>query len=391
MPVVLTVGEPARVPFRGLPRLDAQHEDDQPAERQPPLPPDAPLLEHLGVQARDVHRRKHGDEADHDGPEEELVLPDVAEEGERAGHEGAVLAAAVAERVEIKHAVAEVLELPGGDEDLPGELGEDGRAGAEDDVADVAAVAIAVDPEVPLAVADAVDDDDEGEQRRRTHDQAVDQHVDDDLPREDALLRVVGRAVHHGRGGLLAAETEGGKRRGQHVDPENLQRRQREHGRVGPVLERESDDQEHDFADVRGEQVEDELLDVFEHASALLDGVDDTGEVVVRKYDVGGCLRNVGPAHTHGDTNIGGPEGRGVVDTVTGHGTVAIATVEGGDHASLRLRGAASDHKGQTGHSIDLLVGHAVELGCGFDERSSLLSGQRSEVLRDNADFLGDG
>ena len=230
------------------------------------------MLEDLRVQPGDIHGGEHADGADGHGVKEETVFINVFEEREVAAAVGPF-------RIERKHAAAQVFEFPRADEDQPGEFGEDGGARAEHGIAAGTVVAVAVDAEV--GVAGAVDDDDEGEEGAGAHDGAVDQHVDDDLGGEDAVFGAVGRPTHDVVAGFFAAQTEGREGGGEHVDPEDLERGQGEDGEAGFVLEPEADDEEDDFGDVGGEEVQDELLDVVEHAPAFFDRVDDAGEIVV--------------------------------------------------------------------------------------------------------------
>ena len=54
---------------------------------------------------------------------------------------------------------------------------------------------------------------------------------------------------------------------------------------------------------VLGEQMKNELLNVVEHAAALLDSVKDRGEVVVGQNNVGSILGYIGSS-THTNTDI---------------------------------------------------------------------------------------
>src|SRR5262249_29775583 len=73
----------------------------------------------------------------------------------------------------------------------------------------------------------------------------------------------------------------------------------------------ERDEQDEHEADVLGEVVVD--------LSALLDGINDGGEVVVGEDHAPSVLRHVGTA-THGDADVCRFDRRGVVDPVAGHG-----------------------------------------------------------------------
>ena len=174
---------------------------------------------------------------------------------------------------------------------------------------------------------------------------------------------VVRGAAHDAGAGWLAAETEGGEGGCEHVDPEDLQRAEGEDGEAAVVLEAEADDQEHHFADVGGQEVQDELVDVVGHAAAFFDGGDYAGEVVVREDDVCGALCDVGSGEAHGYADVCGLEGGRVVDAVARHCGEGVAAVEGGDHAGFGVGGAACDDEGQHGQGVDLDVCHGVEFG----------------------------
>src|SRR5436190_532907 len=71
---------------------------------------------------------------------------------------------------------------------------------------------------------------------------------------------------------------------------------------------------------VEGYEVEERALDVVEDVAAFADGRDDGGEVVIEQDEIGGSACDISAALSHGDADIGAPQGRRVVDTVTGHG-----------------------------------------------------------------------
>ena len=162
-----------------------------------------------GVEAGDVDRRKNAQRANYHRPEQELVLPDVVEEGE----------AACAFGIKGEHGSREALAFPGEDENEPGQFGEDGSSRAEYNVTGGVVGPVAVVAEAVLTR--AVYNEDEGHQCADAHDRAIDEHVGDDLPREDAFLGVVWWPLEDVRGCLLLSEAESREGRGEHVDPED--------------------------------------------------------------------------------------------------------------------------------------------------------------------------
>ena len=157
---------------------------------------------------------------------------------------------------------------------------------------------------------------------------------------EDGLAPRFGDPVHEP--GRLEVEAEGETEGGVHeeVDPQHLGRVEgRSRGDVEErgTQEREDEDDEEDEheADVLGEIVED--------LAALLDRVDDRGEVVVGEDHPRGVLGHLGAA-PHGDPDVGRLDGRGVVDAVAGHGHDLTLRLEGVDEQHLVLGRDPAEH-----------------------------------------------
>lgn len=189
------------------------------------------------------------------------------------------------------------LQLKGVEKDLEDQGSEHGRTSSEHEVADGAGVVVASFTEV--AISPAVNDDDEleeksgkgdklkknrthAQQASATHHESVGHGIDNNRPGEDTMLQVMRRSQHDRRLGGFQTETEGGRRRRQHVHPQDTERRQWEDGVLGVVDKGETEDEEQDFGDVGGEQVEDESLDVDEDPSSFLDSGTDRVEVTVK-------------------------------------------------------------------------------------------------------------
>ncbi|TFB02685.1 hypothetical protein CCMA1212_005469 [Trichoderma ghanense] len=377
-PLHVAVCQQPIVPLGQLPQLDACDIDQREAHGERPFPGNARVLEEARVEERDVDDGEDGQAAADDGPEEEAVAVNVLEEREEA----------VVVGVEPEHGTAEALELPRGNEDEPRQERKGRCSSAEHGNARVGKVRVAVRSEVP--VVGTVDDDAERAQATRPHEDAVHNHVDDDLVGEDASLLVLGRLAHDLGRRSLAAEPKRGEGRRDHVDPDDLERGHGEDGEAGAVDKGEADDEQDDLTDVGDEEMQDELLDVVEHAAALADGGDDGVELVVGEDDLGGRLGDVG-AGAHGDADVCAGERGRVVDAVARHGHEGAAAAEGLDHARLGVRGAAGDDERELFQGVNLGVGHLVEL-CRFDDdgRGHVL-GQDVEVSGDDADFFGDG
>ena len=126
--------------------------------------------------------------------------------------------------------------------------------------------------------------------------------------------------------GRIDAERQRGRAVGHEVDPQDLRRQQRQHDTPSPAAcqadqagQQHAEEHGHDLADVRRQQVAQELPDVGEDRPAFLDGGDDRGEVVVGEHHVGRLLRDVGAGDAHRDADVGGLQRRRVVDAVAGH------------------------------------------------------------------------
>ena len=110
--------------------------------------------------------------------------------------------------------------------------------------------------------------------------------------------------------GQRQAEQHGGG----HVDPEDLQRRDRQR--------RAGDDGGEDhqaLAEVGRQRPGDELHQVVVDAPPLLDGGLDGGEVVVGEHHRRRFLGHLGAGQAHGDADVGLLQRRRVVDAVAGH------------------------------------------------------------------------
>ena len=133
----------------------------------------------------DKHCWEDRQSANDNSPEEELIGPDIVEEGEFPCR---IIG------IECEHAASQALAFPGRDQDDPSQLREDGGAGPKHDVTGLVLGFVAVFSQA--IAAGAVDDEDEGREAAGGHYGAVDHHISYDLPSEDALFGVVGRSLH---------------------------------------------------------------------------------------------------------------------------------------------------------------------------------------------------
>ncbi len=124
-----------------------------------------------------------------------------------------------------------------------------------------------------------------------------------------------GRAVHD----IAFVRLEGNRERechgGDHVDPQNLRRRD---GQLQPE-ENGREDRER-LSAVRRHHEKDRLLDVVVHRASLSHGGADGCEVVVGEHHVRGFLGNLRALDTHGHADVGLLERGRVVHAVARHG-----------------------------------------------------------------------
>lgn len=265
------------------------------------------MFEDVVVDDGNVQGGEDGDETRNDGPEEELVPPDV---------DHPLGKVALAAGLHAEETAAHVDHFPGQEQREPCERHECGGAGSEDRVTLLRVGVVASRPEI--AVAKAVHDEQETRETQRAHPESVRDHIEHDFQGEDAALEVLGRAREDVGRCDFHAETHVGHAGGDHDDPQDFDGRKRKHGQTGAVFERQTDEQRACLCNVLGEQMQDEFLDVVEHAATFFDGVEDRGEVVVGQNDVGGVFSHVGPGHAHRYADVGNLQGGGVVDTVAG-------------------------------------------------------------------------
>ena len=94
---------------------------------------------------------------------------------------------------------------------------------------------------------------------------------------------------------------------------------------------------------VHGDEVGRGLLEVVEDAPAEPDRLDDRREVVVEEHQGRGLARDVGAAASHRDADVGGLQGRRVVDAVARHDDDLAPRLEGLDEPQLLRRNDARE------------------------------------------------
>ena len=176
---------PEHATLDSLPALDERYKAHDAAEDKAPLPRERHVSEDDLVDDRDVDDGERRADAGDDGPEQEAVLEQGVEDGEGAG---------VFFGVHVEQAAGQVLGFPGHDAEQDCEDGVCCGSSAEGEVASGVVAVVAVVAEV--AVACAVDDNDEAGETERAHASAVNELVDDELFGEDAGAETVRWAGH---------------------------------------------------------------------------------------------------------------------------------------------------------------------------------------------------
>ena len=219
----------------------------------------------------------------------------------------------------------------------------------------------------------------------------VEHEADDDLVTsltEDHLDHV---DVEQGSGGLfglpverplgsrVGSEGEGGESVHDQVDPQEL------HGgqdRLFLVRGDGGDKGQDDGGNVDRELELQELSDRVVDTSTPLDGEGQRGERVVHDDNVGSLLGDLGTRDTHGETNVGSLEGRGVVGSVTSD-TDDVAELSQRLYQETLVLGGRTGHDLKTGYNLEtFLVTEPSESGT-FDDDSTrgvhaTLDGDRS-------------
>ena len=226
------------------------------------------------------------------------------------------------------------------------------------------------------------------DQRDDGHDDADERDVDPHIAVDHVVGELARLAVHDVLGLRVDAHGQGRGGVGQQVDPQQLRGEQRQGHTGGLGLGDAQHAGQHDAAehgehltDVGAQQVAQELADVVEDAAAFAHGGHDGGEVVVRQDHLGGFLCDLSAGDAHGHADVGGLDGRGVVDAVAGHGGDVALTLQRGHNLELVLRGHTGVDGDLGGGLVELLVG---------GQRVQLVAGQRLAVLGDNAEVGGD-
>ena len=179
---------------------------------------------------------------------------------------------------------------------------------------------------------------------------------------EEARTRIAGGPAHEAALARLGHERGRGRQVHEQLHHDDLHRSEGH-------AQAEQHGEQHDRGERRlaRQVVAHRLAEVREEHPPLGHRPHDGREVVVGEDDVGRLAGHVRPAPAHGDADVRGREGGGVVDAVSRHRDALARGLPGGDDAQLVLgRGPRHDGSAAEGRA-QLLVGQAVQLHPGED------------------------
>jgi hypothetical protein len=130
---------------------------------------------------------------------------------------------------------------------------------------------------------------------------------------EMVSLGVTGISLHDIKLGVLVGERDGGYHISSQINAKDKHGGEREGD-----LEDNEEQEGGNLGNVRGEGVSDRFLQVIEDKATFFNTVHDGAEVIVEQDHITSVLSDL-RSTTHSNTDIGLLNGRGVIDTITGH------------------------------------------------------------------------
>jgi hypothetical protein len=168
-----------------FPAFNQRHEADHASKNQTPLPSQRHVSENDLVDDRDVDDGERGANTCNDGPEQEAILEQRVDDGERTG---------IFFRIHVEQATGQMFRFPCHDAEQDCQDAVRCGASTEGEVAGRIVAVVAVVPKV--AVASAVDYYHEANEAQRAHASAVNEFVDNQLFGEDSGAKAVRRPGH---------------------------------------------------------------------------------------------------------------------------------------------------------------------------------------------------
>mmetsp|Transcript_6507 Transcript_6507/g.15344 ORF Transcript_6507/g.15344 Transcript_6507/m.15344 type:complete len:829 (+) Transcript_6507:166-2652(+) len=222
--------------------------------------------------------------------------------------------------------------------------------------------------------------------------------------REERLVPRVRPALQHIRARVLGRERERRERVHDHVDPQQLDDRQR---RLGE--DRRAQNRDRARCQVHRELELEELADVVVDAPPPLDGRDDRLEVVVQDHNVCRLLRHLGSVDVHGEANVSLLQRGRVVGPIARHGhhlpvepaNLDARLLDTRDEHELVGGGGAREHAQLWPDLVELVLVDALlwvlrvlgreYAGAELLARHRNLAPRPLPVLRKDAGLAGDG
>ena len=199
-----------------------------------------------------------------------------------------------------------------------------------------------------------------GDQRHARHGQPDPQDMLPHAMRKYGLAGRSRRSLHNRPLRRLRGERQARKPIGDQIDPENVDRQQRN----GQPQERGQQNRP-DLGGVTGKDVADELSNVVEDPPTLFDGDHDRGKVVVEEHEARSLARHICALFAHGDADIGSGERRRIIDPVARHSHKLAAALKGCDDPKLLRRINSGKDAGPSNPLGEVRVGDLRQFSAG--------------------------
>ena len=199
-------------------------------------------------------------------------------------------------------------------------------------------------------------------QRRCGEDEADEHEPDEERTGKDPLVLGARRLLHEPRARLAVAEADRLEDGDGEVDPQRLQRQERN---AAEDVEDARSQERADEAEQARHLEADVAQEVVVQRATALDGLHDRREVVVGQDHHRGLLRDLGPGDPHRHADVGALQRGRVVHAVARHRDDVALAAEDVDEVDLVLRRDARDDADLVDPLVGLFVAPRRELGTG--------------------------
>lgn len=177
-------------PLGRLPNFEERNVHNDATRDDTPLPRETLVLKNVDVDLGNVDDGEGDEKAGDDGPEEETVVVDGLEDGERTGPAF----------VHVEETAVKVLDLPGGNQEEEAQSRERGSSGAEHAVTARAGILIAALRHVVVSLSrGSVVDKHESAQAERAHAASIDELIADEVLGENSRTKTARWATQNVR------------------------------------------------------------------------------------------------------------------------------------------------------------------------------------------------